>query len=60
MDVCGSEALYLPIAECDECGALLERIQALEDLLAGKGDVAISMRDTNNEDVNVTVIGAVG
>ena len=59
MDVCGSEAIYIPIDECHECDSLRDRIAVLEELLAGKGDVEISMRDIDDEDVTVTVVGTV-
>lgn len=59
MDVCGSEAIYIPIDECHDCDSLRDRIIALEEILAGKGEVEISMRDVDNEDVTVTVVGTV-
>ena len=59
MFICGDEAIYIPVTECDECGSLLERIRALEDMLQGKSDVQLSMTDTLDDTVTVTVIGSV-
>lgn len=58
MYICGEPSIHLPMAECDACDELLERIMALEEMLGGKEDIVISKTDTDSE-ITVTVLGKV-
>lgn len=57
MDICGTQAVYIPLARCDDCSTLVDRVAALEAKLNGKSDIVLSKTDTAGS-ISVTVIGS--
>lgn len=57
MDICGTQAVYIPMPKCDDCSTLADRVAALEAKLRGKSDIVLSKTDTKSS-VYVTVIGS--
>lgn len=66
IDICGEQAVHVPTNECGECSGFESRVKALEDrvaalelLLTGMEQITISMTDSNDDTVEISVLGSV-
>lgn len=73
LDICGSQAVYIPADNCDDCAAFEARIYALEQRLlsvsgtvntlstkvGNKDNVVISKTDANGDTITATVLATV-
>lgn len=73
LDICGSQALFIPQDNCGDCDGYAQRIKALEQSMTSltsrfatveskvgnKGNVVISKTDANGDTVTATVLASV-
>lgn len=57
VSICGGHQIYIPHNTCDECETLAARVQALEDLLDGMGNIEVEITDANSDVTTAIVLG---
>ena len=45
MNICGGQAVHIPVTKCEDCDDFLQRLETIEELLNGVRRVTISKSD---------------
>lgn len=49
MNDCGGEGMYFPVNECEDCDALIARVEALEEKILDLREVSFSKTDGDSQ-----------